>query len=85
MDNIIWDSKDCQRCKEAHDVLIKHGVSYEIRPAEQIVNPKDDSDREALSELAFADGKLPVVMIENGFVDPDELDAYLTQCEECGK
>ena len=68
---ILWVKSGCRRCEAAKKALAH--AQLELRPIEAAWDGEDPYAAEVMAQLTWQDWKLPVVMVDGEFVQPEEL------------
>ncbi|MBL7223190.1 MAG: hypothetical protein ISS72_04995 [Candidatus Brocadiae bacterium] len=68
---ILWVKNGCGRCEAAKEALAD--AQPDVRPIEMAWEGEDPLAVEVLAQLAWQDWELPVVLLADEFVEPEEL------------
>jgi len=71
MNVVIYTMKNCPECEKVKLVFKETGTSFEEKDLNVLLSENTDVD--ALTQLAMQDMSAPVIKIDNDFIDPSNL------------
>lgn len=70
-EGIVWVKDGCPRCAAVKEHL--SGRRVDCRPIEMVLTGQDPHCVDAMAQLAWQDWELPVILLDDVFVQPEKL------------